>query len=200
MNTSAVEVINGLIEQLTKTEKELAALKETVNQFMNASDTTNDEESGEEEQDYRFWTAKPGDMYYALWVTDCNKAYKNPIIVCEDSVEPDMFSDDDFYDLEHNISIFQNKQDADRYAKHLNIDLTVYRLKCHYLSNVDSYNADLIDFRLVYFIDNNGVVHMTHCSTVPPFSCVMLSTSVTGPMLEWMKPILSKYFDIKFDI
>ena len=200
MNTDAVGVIRGLIEQLEKTEQELATLKETVNQLVNASGNTADEESAEEEHDYRFCIAKPGDRYYSLWMTDYNKEYKNPIIVCDDNIDPDMFSDDDWYDIEHNISIFQNKQDAERYARHVNIDLTMYRLKCHYYENPAFVQSTGSVLYLAYYIDGDDCVHITYSQTGLPRNCTFLSTTVTESMLEWMKPILSECFGFKFDI
>lgn len=187
-------------ELLNSLQKELIDIKKTLS---NNSQTDCDTgtigqtvEEDEEDNDFTFSTPDGGDEFYCIWISDSRTSYKNPVTVCNDFVDVTMFSDSDFYDIAHNISIFENKLDAEQYAKHINIDMTIYRLKCYYNDHFPHNELDDVIY-LGYDEDlDDGSVNIYHKECTIDFSgsVTVLSSMVSAEMLIWMEPILEKYF------
>ena len=196
------ELLKQTNEELKSMKSEIADLRKLVKTSKTSDETTTDKEEPED-HDFSFSVAKEGDIFYSVWITDDKESYKNPFIVCDDTIDSSYMSNADIYDITHNISVFTNHLDAIRYANHVNIDLTVYRLKSYYNSVIapkDSQKTEDENIILNYRYENNKVcIHCTNddlCLSVMRGRTV-LSSKVSFNMLKWMIPILEKYFGYK---
>lgn len=184
---------------LNNLQNELIDIKKTLSKNSQTGDDTdtisNAVGANNYDKDFTFCTPKDLDKFYCIWMTDEKTSYKNPIIACDDEVDTAYMEESDLYDIAHNISIFEDKNDAEQYAKHINIDMTIYRLKCYYSDHVSEYNLLNDVVYLGYIIDDNGVdFYYTHnrgkfSRFVKPISSVL-----SPDMWKWMRPILTKYF------
>ena len=200
--------IKDIVKLLQQTNDELKAMKSEIanlRKLVKASETSTDNTADEEEpedHDFAFSVAKESDTFYSVWITDDKESYKNPFIVCDDTIDSSYMSNADIYDITHNISVFTSHLDAIRYANHLNIDLTVYRLKSYYNSVIAPKDSQKTEdekenIYLSYKYENNKAC--IHCIPDDFNISVMrdktpLSTKVSLSMLKWMIPILGKYF------
>lgn len=187
-------------ELLNSLQNEIIDIKKTLNKNSQTDCDTDTigqtSEEDEEDNDFTFSTPDGGDEFYCIWISDSRTSYKNPVTVCNDFVDVTMFNDADFYDIAHNISIFENRDDAEQYANHINIDMTIYRLKCYYNDHFPHSESDDVIY-LGYDEDlDDGSVNIYHKENPIYFSdsVTILSSMVSAEMLVWMEPILEKYF------
>jgi hypothetical protein len=186
------ELLNNLQNELIDIKKTLSKNSQTDCDTDTIEQTANEDT---EDRDFTLWIPKDLDKFYSIWITDDKTSYKNPIIVCDDEVDTSYIDGSDIYDIAHNISIFEDKNDAEQYAKHINIDMTIYRLKCYCRDHVSNYDQSNDAIYLGYVTDDNGVdFYYTHnrgkfSRFVKPISSVLYPD-----MWEWMRPILTKYF------
>ena len=192
-----LKILARQTELLNNLQSELNDIKKTLNK-----DSQTDSETScpavtedDEDTDFTFWNPEDGDEFHCIWISDSKTSYKNPIIVCNDFVDVTMSDASDFYDIGHNISIFEDKADADAYAKHINIDMTIYKLKCYYRDHIPTYDNKNAVLYLAYVAYDGGVnIYYTDDHSKIDNTFGMISSSVSPNMLEWMKPILTKYF------
>lgn len=186
------ELLNSLQNELIDIKKTLSKNSQTECDTDTIGQTVEEEE---EDKDFTFWTPKDLDKFYCIWLTDDKTSYKNPIIVCDDEIDKSHMEESDLYDIAHNISIFENRFDAEQYARYINIDMTIYRLKCYYRDHVPEYDQSNDVVYLGYITDDNGIdFYYTHdrgkfSRFVKPISSVL-----SPDMWKWMRPILTKYF------
>ena len=186
------ELLNSLQNELIDIKKTISKNSQTdcdTDTISNAVDANNDD------KDFTFCTPEDSDKFYCIWMTDEKTSCKNPIIACDDVVDMSYMDESDIYDIAHNISIFEDRSDAEQYAKHINIDMTIYRLKCYYRDHVSEYDQSDDAIYLGYVTDDNGVdfyytyVHGKFSRFVKP-----ISSALSPDMWKWMRPILTKYF------
>lgn len=194
-----VKLLQQTNDELKAMKSEIANLRKLVKTSETSTDNTADEEEPED-HDFAFSVAKESDTFYSVWITDDKESYKNPFIVCDDTIDSSYMSNADIYDITHNISVFTSHLDAIRYANHLNIDLTVYRLKSYYNSVIAPKNSQKTEDENIIisykYVNNKVCIHCTHddhCLSVMR-GRTMLSSKVSFSMLKWMIPILEKYF------
>lgn len=181
---------------LNNLQNELIDIKKTISKDSQTDCATNTiEQTTKEDMDFMFCTPKDLDKFYSIWITDDKTSYKNPIIVCDDEVDTSYMDERDIYDIEHNISIFENRFDAEQYAKHINIDMTIYRLKCYYRDHVSEYDQSDDAVYLGYVTDDNGVdFYYTHNRGKFSRFVKHISSVLYPDMWKWMRQILTKYF------
>lgn len=190
------EILAQQTALLNNLQNEIIDIKKTLSKNSQTDcDTDTIGQTAKEDKDFTFCTPKDLDKFYCIWITDDKTSYKNPIIVCDDEVDTSYMDERDVYDIAHNISIFENRDDAEQYAKHINIDMTIYRMKCYYWDHV-SENDQLNDVvYLGYITDDNGVDFYYSCDR-GKFSRFVapISSALSPDMWKWMRPILTKYF------